>query len=67
MEWRWNNIMKKVLLFVVRLNPCSNGMALERATNVDIGSILTVLILVLMEWRWNINYSRVMKKNQILS
>ena len=38
-----------------RLNPCSNGMALEQSKkNSIMKTNVTVLILVLMEWRWNI-------------
>ena len=35
------------------LNPCSNGMALEHKIMQIVYQILPVLILVLMEWRWN--------------
>ena len=29
MEWRWNNTIKNMAERNKRLNPCSNGMALE--------------------------------------
>ena len=36
------------------LNPCSNGMALEHMKKVNVDEKTRVLILVLMEWRWNL-------------
>ena len=55
MEWRWNSL---ILIFAYGnecLNPCSNGMALELYFVVNYFMVMKkVLILVLMEWRWNI-------------
>ena len=39
---------------VKSLNPCSNGMALELLLLTKKYHYVQVLILVLMEWRWNI-------------
>ena len=40
---------------LVCLNPCSNGMALEHYDYNNFFRSSSVLILVLMEWRWNLS------------
>ena len=49
------------------LNPCSNGMALEQTNNYEKEKWFEVLILVLMEWRWNINnYDKRIQRKKVL-
>ena len=54
MEWRWNRNGAMCDFYFTSLNPCSNGMALELNNYDNILRSCFVLILVLMEWRWNI-------------
>ena len=53
MEWRWNLLIHFNYDGEKSLNPCSNGMALELCFIRLLFIIINVLILVLMEWRWN--------------
>ena len=56
MEWRWNgDAFHLTIEDSARLNPCSNGMALEQTKHQTKQHYLNVLILVLMEWRWNLS------------
>ena len=53
MEYKWNKLTKRELEEPISLNPCFNGIQMEQnqAESGLLGKF--VLILVLMEYKWN--------------
>ena len=54
MEYKWNVLWSAQRLpSPFRLNPCFNGIQMEPEDTIIAGIRVNVLILVLMEYKWN--------------
>ena len=53
MEYKWNDTDEEALLDALSLNPCFNGIQMEQNGDTLINRSNAVLILVLMEYKWN--------------